>query len=162
MPCHHGNLSLVLDDKCKYEKDDLCEPFSRSTWKPSNMTRAILASVVPGAVGLICYKPFYGQKRAIDFWNVSSKKPNWAPKSLRFYACVDALTISPIGYASYLVYEHGGGFANRNTAISLGLNGGSLAFGLASIPFMNRKDLESVDEIDLFTHCKSKASVVYI
>ncbi|VDM42466.1 unnamed protein product [Toxocara canis] len=70
-----------------------------------------------------------------------TKKPNWAPKDVRLYSALDLLTMSPLGYASYLVYKTGGGFDYADTKVALGIYGMNIAFALATIPLLKKKNL---------------------
>lgn len=69
------------------------------------------------------------------------KKPNWAPKDVRIYSAVDFLTLSPLGYASYLVYKNGGGFDYNDTKLALAIYGTNVALALATIPIIKKKQL---------------------
>ncbi|EFO22915.1 hypothetical protein LOAG_05565 [Loa loa] len=123
------------------------------------MKRAILTALVPGAVGLISSIPYSKSSNFIEWWN-SCKKPDWAPKSLYTYACMDALTITPVGYASYFIYKYGGGLNNALTALSLGLYGSNLMLCSASLSFMKKKDIKAVYYFSIAVHLTATGSAI--
>ncbi|EYC04764.1 hypothetical protein Y032_0086g1975 [Ancylostoma ceylanicum] len=69
------------------------------------------------------------------------KKPSWAPTDVRLYSVMDILALSPLGYASYLVYKNGGGFDYTDTRLALGLYGANMALALTTIPLVKKKNL---------------------
>ncbi|KAK6016921.1 TspO/MBR family protein [Ostertagia ostertagi] len=57
---------------------------------------------------------------------------------------MDILALSPLGYASYLVYKGGGasflaGFDYTDTRLALGLYGANMMFALTTIPLVKKK-----------------------
>lgn len=71
-------------------------------------------------------------------------KPKWAPTDVRLYSAVDLLTLSPLGYASYLVFKNGGGFDYNDTRLALGLYGLNLGLAVFTIPIIKKKQLGCV------------------
>uniref|UniRef100_A0A915PNT3 HIG1 domain-containing protein n=1 Tax=Setaria digitata TaxID=48799 RepID=A0A915PNT3_9BILA len=111
--------------------------------------------MIPGAAGLISCLPYYRSKNPIEWWNAvkriaflqSCKKPEWTPKSLHTYAGMNLLTVTPAGYASYLVFKYGGGFKNELRNITLALYGSSLVLSYASLSLMQKKDVKAVSNV---------------
>ncbi|VBB33081.1 unnamed protein product, partial [Acanthocheilonema viteae] len=129
------------------------------SWTAKDTKRAILTAMVPDAVELSSCVPCYKSNDPIDWWN-SCKKPEWAPKSLYIYASTDALTVTPVGYASYVVYKYGGGLSNALTALSLGLYGSNLMLCFASLSFMKKKDLKAMYYFSIAIHLTAAGSAV--
>ena len=77
-------------------------------------------------------------------------KPKWAPTDVRLYSAVDLLTLSPLGYASYLVFKNGGGFDYNDTRLALGLYGLNLGLAVFTIPIIKKKQLGCVSFIIIF------------
>lgn len=120
-------------------------------WTSDDTKHAILASLVPGALTLYTSMSISNDQDIIDWWN-SSRKPDWAPTSLKTFAWMDALTVAPVGYASCLIYKYGCGFENRETALALGLSGGSLLLQFLTYPFMKKKDNVAVYHLCVAGH----------
>uniref|UniRef100_A0A0R3RKL0 Bidirectional sugar transporter SWEET3-like n=1 Tax=Elaeophora elaphi TaxID=1147741 RepID=A0A0R3RKL0_9BILA len=129
------------------------------SWTAKDTKRAIVAAMVPGAVSLISCVPYYKSSNPIEWWN-SCKKPEWAPKSLYTYACVDALTIMPVGYASYIVYKYGGGLSNELTSLSLGLYASNLMLCFTSLSFMKKKNINAVYYFSISVHLTAAGSAI--
>uniref|UniRef100_A0A914SH54 Uncharacterized protein n=1 Tax=Parascaris equorum TaxID=6256 RepID=A0A914SH54_PAREQ len=72
-------------------------------WTSEDTKKAILATVVPGGAALVAFGAFVNDR------DMKKSKPSWVPKDVRLYSAIDLLTMSPLGYASYLVYKTGGG-----------------------------------------------------
>uniref|UniRef100_A0A8R1XSD5 TspO/MBR family protein n=1 Tax=Onchocerca volvulus TaxID=6282 RepID=A0A8R1XSD5_ONCVO len=114
--------------------------------------------MIPGAVGIISYAPCY-KSNNLEWWN-SCKKPDWAPNSFYTCACIDVLTVTPVGYASYLIYKYGIGFRNYLTALSLGLCGSKLIICFASLPFMKKKDIKAIYYLSFAVHLATTGSAI--
>lgn len=71
-------------------------------------------------------------------------KPNWANIPPIVPGIVDVLALSPLGYASYLVYKYGGGFDYVDTSIALTLFGANLAATGAVIPLFAKRDYKKI------------------
>ncbi|KHN84866.1 Translocator protein [Toxocara canis] len=109
-------------------------------WTSDDSKKALLATAVPGGAAMTAFLAFVNDRDVVDWWT-KTKKPNWAPKDVRLYSALDLLTMSPLGYASYLVYKTGGGFDYADTKVALGIYGMNIAFALATIPLLKKKNL---------------------
>jgi len=112
-------------------------------WTNEDTKRAVIASAIPiGAVLLgssaLC------QDQKYKFFLNTTRAPHWAPRDRVFYSALDVLTTLPLGYASYLVYKHGGGFDYTDTCVALGLYGTNLALALASVPLVKKQNLSGL------------------
>jgi len=104
-----------------------------------DFVKCSLATLLPGAAGVVSFAVFCRDKKETEAWWMSLKKPEWAPKDITVYTVVDSLVALPLGCASFLVYKHGGGFEEKNTAIALGVYGANLALACISVPIMLKK-----------------------
>uniref|UniRef100_A0A9J2P4A8 TspO/MBR family protein n=1 Tax=Ascaris lumbricoides TaxID=6252 RepID=A0A9J2P4A8_ASCLU len=124
--------------------------YSSMVWTSEDTKKAILATVIPGGAALTAFGAFVNDRDVVDWWTKKAK-PSWAPKDVRLYSAIDLLTMSPLGYASYLVYKTGGGlgsfaiagegFDYTDTKVALGLYGANITLALATIPLMKKKNL---------------------
>ncbi|KAE9417312.1 hypothetical protein Angca_006696, partial [Angiostrongylus cantonensis] len=102
---------------------------------------ALLSTMIPGGAAVAAFTVFVKDKEVVDWWTTVLKKPNWAPSDVRLYSVMDILTLSPLGYASYLVYKNGGGFDYTDTRLALGIYGTNMVLALATIPLIKKKNL---------------------
>ncbi|CAI2313498.1 unnamed protein product [Caenorhabditis sp. 36 PRJEB53466] len=109
-------------------------------WTTQDTRNAILSTLIPAGAATAAFVSF-ATDHSVPSWWQTVKKPNWAPKDIRIYSAVDILTLSPLGYASYLVYKNGGGFDYNDTKLALGLYGANIALALATIPIIKKKEL---------------------
>ncbi|VDN27894.1 unnamed protein product [Gongylonema pulchrum] len=91
---------------------------SAASWTAEDTRNAVLASLVPAGTALTAFAVFAKDREVVQWWS-HAKKPDWAPKDPTFYSLVDIATLSPLGYASYLVYKHGGGKSFRICCCSM-------------------------------------------
>lgn len=70
----------------------------------------------------------------------TSVKPTWTEVSPSTLGLIDLASLTPLGYASYLVYKYGGGFEYRDTTAALVLYGASLVFSGTCTPLSDRRD----------------------
>ncbi|KAJ1373143.1 hypothetical protein KIN20_035482 [Parelaphostrongylus tenuis] len=110
-------------------------------WTSQDTRNALLSTLIPGGAAVAAFAAFAKDKEVVDYWSTFVKKPKWAPRDVRFYSVMDILTISPLGYASYLVYKNGGGFDYNDTRIALGLYGTNMILALTTIPLIKNKNL---------------------
>uniref|UniRef100_A0A5S6PFU0 Uncharacterized protein n=1 Tax=Brugia malayi TaxID=6279 RepID=A0A5S6PFU0_BRUMA len=129
------------------------------SWTLNDTKDAILTAMIPGAVGLISCLPYYKSNNPIEWWN-SCKKPQWAPKSLHAYACIDLLTIIPIGFASYFIYKYANGLSNALTVLSIGLYGTNLMLCFTSLSSMKKKDINAVYYFSIGVHITATGSAL--
>ncbi|CAI4228160.1 unnamed protein product [Auanema sp. JU1783] len=120
-------------------------------WTTQDTRNALLATLLPGsavAASLACYIP----DKETASWYSALRKPKWAPTDTRFYAISDILTISPLGYASYLVYKNGGGFDYNDTTCALALYGTNIALAFGTIITAKKKNLSCLWKHTLLVH----------
>uniref|UniRef100_A0A0R3RKK9 TspO/MBR family protein n=1 Tax=Elaeophora elaphi TaxID=1147741 RepID=A0A0R3RKK9_9BILA len=110
-----------------------------SIWTSEDTKRAVLFSLVPGALSLWVAASFRKEKNLIEWWN-ASKKPNWAPKNPVPYRIINIATMAPIGWASYMAYKYGGGLAHNDTKLALSLYGGNMICAFLTVPLIKRKN----------------------
>ena len=112
-------------------------------WSSEDTKRTVLFSLIPtGAVlagsAALCQDNKY--KLFLD----TTLAPRWAPRERWFYSALDVATSLPLGYASYLVFKHGGGFDYTDTTVALGLYGTNLALALATVPLLKKRNLNGL------------------
>lgn len=112
---------------------------AEAIWTSEDTRNAILASLVPASSAVAAFAVFAQDRQIVDWWS-NAKKPDWAPKEPVLYSLVDVATLSPLGYASYLVYKNGGGIEYSDTKLALGLYGLNMVFALAIIPLMKKRN----------------------
>ncbi|KAK6107064.1 TspO/MBR family protein [Brugia pahangi] len=112
-------------------------------WTSEDTRNAILASLIPGATAFTAFAVFANDRNVVDWWT-HAKKPNWAPKDPVVYSLFDIVTLSPLGYASYLVYKNGGGLHYTDTKVALGLYGLNTIFALTTIPLIKKRNFTSL------------------
>ncbi|CAJ0961503.1 unnamed protein product, partial [Mesorhabditis belari] len=127
-------------------------------WTTQDTRNAILATLIPGGAAAIGLTSFMRDAETMKWWEVI-RKPSWAPKDVRFYATMDLLTMSPLGYASYLVYKNGGGFDYNDTRLALGLYGANLVIALATIPYIKKRRLTCIANNTVLIHITAAAAV---
>ncbi|CAG9538831.1 unnamed protein product [Cercopithifilaria johnstoni] len=108
-------------------------------WTSEDTKRAVLFSLVPGSLALCAIASFSKEKNLVHWWS-TLKKPNWAPKNPAIYGAIDLMTIAPLGYASYMAYKYGGGFAYNHTKWAMALYGGSMICAFITIPLVKGKN----------------------
>ncbi|CAI5439138.1 unnamed protein product [Caenorhabditis angaria] len=109
-------------------------------WTTQDTRNAIFSTLIPAGAATTAFLVFAKDQVSTDWWS-AVKKPEWAPKDVRIYSAIDLLTMSPLGYASYLVYKNGGGFDYNDTRLALGLYGANILVALATIPIIKKKEL---------------------
>ncbi|EGT51300.1 hypothetical protein CAEBREN_00828 [Caenorhabditis brenneri] len=134
------SFSFLLTEFVDKEHCQLAAYETMPFWTTQDTRNAVISSLIPAGAAVAAFASFAKDQQAADWWS-ALKKPNWAPKDVRLYSAVDLITLSPLGYASYLVYKNGGGFDYNDTKLALGLYGTSLAVALATIPIVKKKEL---------------------
>lgn len=109
-------------------------------WTSEDTRNAILASLIPGATAFTAFAVF-AKDRSVVHWWTHAKKPDWAPKDPVLYSVLDIATLSPLGYASYLVYKNGGGLQYTDTKVALGLYGLNMVLAVTAIPLIKKKSI---------------------
>ncbi|EYC04762.1 hypothetical protein Y032_0086g1975 [Ancylostoma ceylanicum] len=104
-------------------------------WTSQDTRNALISTMVPAGAAVAAFAVFARDKEVVDWWT-NVKKPSWAPTDVRLYSVMDILALSPLGYASYLVYKNGG-----DTRLALGLYGANMALALTTIPLVKKKNL---------------------
>jgi|UniRef100_A0AC35EV32 tryptophan-rich sensory protein len=107
------------------------------TWTNTDTKNALLASIVPVGIGLgASLQTIEGgrYRRHLE----RSTRPAWANYDAALFSHMDLLTLSPLGYASYLVYKNGGGFDYTDTTTALGLFGTSMVLTAAFTPLCDK------------------------
>ncbi|VDM97837.1 unnamed protein product [Thelazia callipaeda] len=107
-------------------------------WTSHDTRNVVLASLVPGTTALTAFAVFAKDRQVVDWWS-HAKKPDWAPTNPAIYSVFDILTLSPLGYASYLVYKNGGGLHYNDTKFALGIYGLNMIFALTTIPLIKKR-----------------------
>jgi len=108
-------------------------------WTSVDTRNALIASLVPAGLGVASVfsaRPHHSYFRFLE----SSSKPKWADFAPAGYAALDLLTLSPLGYASYLVYKNGGGFDYTDTTVALALYGTNLLLAGATVPLLQKRN----------------------
>lgn len=126
-------------------------------WTTQDTKNALLATLIPGGAALTAFATFLNDKESVNWWT-DIKKPSWAPKDVRLYSTVDVLSLSPLGYASYLVYKNGGGFDYNDTRLALALYGTNIALALATIPLVKKKNLGCMSSNTILLHLTAVAA----
>lgn len=128
-------------------------------WSREDTRSALLATLVPGGAAVVAFGLFVNDRDTVNWWN-SQKKPKWAPTDVRLYSAVDVLTLSPLGYASYLVYKNGGGLDYNDTRLALGLYGANIALALATVPLVKKRNLRCLFINTALLHLTATASAI--
>jgi len=128
-------------------------------WSSEDTRRAVIFSLLPtGAVlvgsAALCQDHKY--KLFLD----TTRVPHWAPRERWFYSALDVATSLPLGYASYLVFKHGGGFEYADTSVALGLYGTNLLLALASVPLLKARNLNGLACNALLVHLTAVAAAI--
>ncbi|PIO61768.1 TspO/MBR family protein [Teladorsagia circumcincta] len=121
-------------------------------WTTQDTRNAMVATMIPGGAAIAAFALFARDKETVDWWSTQVKKPDWAPSDVRLYSIMDILALSPLGYASYLVYKSGGGFDYTDTRLALGLYGANMMFALTTIPLVKKKNLGCLWKNTLMVH----------
>ncbi|KAK6045882.1 TspO/MBR family protein [Cooperia oncophora] len=120
-------------------------------WTNQDTRNAMVATMIPGGAAIAAFALFARDKETVDWWSNVVKKPDWAPTDVRLYSVMDILALSPLGYASYLVYKSGG-FDYTDTRLALGLYGANMALALTTIPLVKKKNLGCLWKNTLLVH----------
>ncbi|KAE9549854.1 hypothetical protein FO519_006940 [Halicephalobus sp. NKZ332] len=113
-------------------------------WTCNDSRNAIFASIVPASLGI--YKLTLARKdQPFSVFIKNSVKPRWAERVCPFgVAAIDLAVLTPLGYASYLVYKFGGGFDYTDTTVALALYGTNLLANFAAIPLVKKRDYKGI------------------
>ncbi|EFO22914.2 hypothetical protein LOAG_05563 [Loa loa] len=122
-----------------------------SIWTSSDTKRAVLFSLVPGALSSYVAASFRKEKNLFDWW-FALNKPNWAPENPAIYGLLDVVTIAPVGWASYMAYKYGGGLAHHDTKLALALYGSSMICAFLTMPLVIRKNCRCLFRNTLIMH----------
>uniref|UniRef100_A0AC34RIX9 Uncharacterized protein n=1 Tax=Panagrolaimus sp. JU765 TaxID=591449 RepID=A0AC34RIX9_9BILA len=112
-------------------------------WTSTDSRNVALASVIPAGLGIANLLSSRENKPYYNFIK-NSTKPNWADISPTIHGVVDLLALSPLGYASYLVYKYGGGFDYTDTTIALTLFGTNLVASGLAIPLFAKREYKKI------------------
>ncbi|KJH44940.1 TspO/MBR family protein [Dictyocaulus viviparus] len=110
-------------------------------WTTQDSRNALVSTMIPGGAAVVAFAVFARDKEVVEWWSTKVKKPNWAPRDVRLYSMMDIITLSPLGYASYLVYKNGGGFDYNDTRLAIGIYGVNMVLALTTIPIIKIKNL---------------------
>ena len=113
------------------------------TWTNTDTKNALLASIVPVGLGLgASMQTIEGgrYRRHLE----ASTRPAWANYDAALFSHMDLLTLSPLGYASYLIYKNGGGFDYTDTTTALGLYGTSMILVAAFTPLCDKRSYKGM------------------
>uniref|UniRef100_A0AC35TX28 Translocator protein n=1 Tax=Rhabditophanes sp. KR3021 TaxID=114890 RepID=A0AC35TX28_9BILA len=108
-------------------------------WTDCDTKKALASALVPVACTALTSYTAWHDKSVTNFLN-DCCACKYAPTDPKIWAALDAIGLAPYGYASYLVFKSGGGFAYKDTTLALTLYGASLAAWLAYAPIMKKKD----------------------
>jgi len=154
----HASVSELFDFVEGKHTGDLAAgnmPF----WTSEDTRNALLSTLVPGGAAVAAFGLFVNDKDTVNWWNVQ-KKPKWAPTDVRLYSAIDILTLSPLGYASYLVYKNGGGFDYSDTRVALGIYGANIMLALATVPLVKKRNLKCLFLNTSLLHLTATAAAV--
>ncbi|KAI1722427.1 tspO/MBR family domain-containing protein [Ditylenchus destructor] len=112
-------------------------------WTNIDTRNAAIATTIPIGAAILGASAVHGDRNLQSFFK-GFRPPNWAIRDIRIYTALDLATIAPLGYASYLVYKHGGGFDYTDTSVALGIYGVNIASALALIPNFKKKNLKCI------------------
>jgi len=107
-------------------------------WTGVDTRNAILSSIVPASVAAV-NSMVIGSRRNLQAFNTGPRTPQWFLRDPRVFTAVDLAVLSPLGYASYLVYKNGGGFDYTDTTVALGLYGANILVALAAAKVYTNK-----------------------
>ncbi|CAD6194539.1 unnamed protein product [Caenorhabditis auriculariae] len=127
-------------------------------WTSIDTRNAVISSLLPGAVAAI---GFTQVDQADTIWYNALRKPNYAVKDMSCCAVGDVLALSPLGYASYLVYKQAGGLDTTDAKIGLGLYAASLLLALSKIPAIKSRDLSSLWKNTTLVHLTGAGAAYY-
>mgnify|MGYP001090901670 CR=1 FL=1 len=112
-----------------------------SFWTSEDTRNALLATVIPGGTAILGAAIYSTDQAAMQWWG-ALKKPSWlGENAMRAISGIDILVGTPLGYASYLCYKHGGGFDYNDTRLALALYGLNMASCAACIPLVKKGNL---------------------
>ncbi|KAJ1373142.1 hypothetical protein KIN20_035481 [Parelaphostrongylus tenuis] len=121
-------------------------------WTSEDTNNALLSTLIPGGLAVAGFVANAKDQQFADWWNHIVKKPDWAPEDPFFYTAVDVLTLSPLGYASYLVYKYGGGFDYTNTRVALGMYGANMLLALSTKFIVKNKCFSCLWKVSALVH----------
>ncbi|KAH7727706.1 TspO/MBR family protein [Aphelenchoides avenae] len=127
-------------------RDNTFSPEARNlphVWTSEDTRNALLFSLVPAGTLLVGGCVMAKDRDYISFLK-AARTPEWVPRDRAFYCAMDVLTLSPVGYASYLVFKNGGGFNYRDTTIAMALYGSMLVLDLTTVPVIRTKSYKSM------------------
>ena len=101
--------------------------------------KVVLATLIPGATSLIGWAVVMKDKSFLDEWQAAADESAFFPRDMRVTAAIDALTLLPLGPASYIVYK-AGGFDAADTRAALTAYGAMIAAFAAIIPIMKQRN----------------------
>ncbi|KAK6107061.1 TspO/MBR family protein [Brugia pahangi] len=130
-----------------------------SIWTSEDTKRAILFSLVPGALSLYANVSFRKEEN-LSGWSFAINKPNWAPENPAIYGFIDGVTIAPLGLASYMAYKYGGGLAHNDTKLALTLYGGSMICAFLTMPLVKKKSSHSLFRNTLIMHLTAAGAAI--
>ncbi|CEF65980.1 TspO/MBR-related protein family-containing protein [Strongyloides ratti] len=109
------------------------------TWTECDTKKALLSALVPAGVSAFTAYSVFKDKSVEEFLK-STCECKCVPKDPVVYSALDVLTFTPMGYAAYMVFKHGGGFDYNDTKVAMALYGCTLASWLGFIPVSKKKD----------------------
>uniref|UniRef100_A0AC34QDC5 Uncharacterized protein n=1 Tax=Panagrolaimus sp. JU765 TaxID=591449 RepID=A0AC34QDC5_9BILA len=109
------------------------------SWTPVDTRNAAIATLFPAGLGLAHYMSTRPGNAHYNFYK-SSIKPTWADVNPSVYGLVDLLALTPMGYATYLVYKAGGGFQFRDTTIALAIYAAHAFFFGMCLPLYEKRN----------------------
>lgn len=112
-------------------------------WTNIDTRNAAISTLVPLGAAVVGASAVHGDRNLQSFFK-GFRPPNWAIRDTRLYTAIDVASIAPLGYASYLVFKHGGGFDYTDTTVALSLYGVNVLSGLALIPTFKTKNLKYI------------------
>jgi benzodiazapine receptor len=106
-------------------------------WTTTDTRNVALASIVPVGLGIASSLGTLEGGRYRRHLE-RSNKPSWGNYDAALFSHMDLITLSPLGYASYLVFKNGGGFDYTDTTTALGLYGASMILVGATVPLLDQ------------------------
>ncbi|VDN05579.1 unnamed protein product [Thelazia callipaeda] len=120
-------------------------------WLTEDTKRAIMLSIVPGALSFGAFAFFRNDKNLIIWYN-RTYKPKWAKVNPFVYGILNAATIIPSTYAACVVYKHGGGLGHNETKLALSLFASTLTLAIVTIPIMKKTDYDRLFSNTILVH----------
>jgi len=141
-PNNDSNDPLSLSERYHSTLHDL-KTTMPVQWTTVDTRNALISSVVPVGLGLASYIACRRGGKCHEFYE-SSLKPNFARYSPLIDGTADLLSLTPLGYASYMVYKHGGGFDYTDTSCALGLYAASMLLQGSKFCCMENRNYKSL------------------